>query len=109
MRILRGLQIRASNTTISKKEVRLSIKEDGGRYGRANFAGKPFDSVHLIPVIKYSYVAYLKVIMRLIFAFAYGLLVYMIYWTVAYSESCQTSKMELFCENNYLHGVNLLA
>ena len=31
-------------------EIRLLIKEDVGWYGRANFGGKSFDSVHLIPL-----------------------------------------------------------
>ena len=35
---------------IVNKDYRLLIKEDVGWYGRANFVGKSFDSVHLIPL-----------------------------------------------------------
>ena len=66
MIIYRGLQVRVSNTTKIKivKNMRLLIKEDVGWCRRASFAGKSFDSAHLIrsktffksfPVIKYSY------------------------------------------------------
>ena len=46
-------------------------------------------------MIKYTYVACLIVVMWFIFA-VYGLIVFMVYWTVAYSEPCQTSKKEFF-------------
>ena len=71
------------------------IKENFGWYGRGNFAGKLLDSVHLIPmkdssksfpVIKYFYVAYLKVAMWFVFAL-YGLFIFMVSWVLAYSES----------------------
>ena len=35
---------------VNKLEIRLLIKEDLGRHGRANFVDKLFDSVHLIPL-----------------------------------------------------------
>ena len=45
----------------------------------------------------YNYVACLEVAMWLVFAL-YGLIVFMVYWTEAYSEAFQTSKMELFAK-----------
>ena len=44
MRISRGWQIRASNTTNSKKD-KVGNQRGCWRYRRANFAGKLFDSV----------------------------------------------------------------
>ena len=35
---------------INKLKIKLLINEDLGWYGRANFAGKLFYSVHLIPL-----------------------------------------------------------
>ena len=35
---------------VNELRIRLLIKEDLGWYGRANFVGKSFDSVHLIPL-----------------------------------------------------------
>ena len=35
---------------VNELRIRLLIKEDLGWYGRANFVGKLFDSVHLIPL-----------------------------------------------------------
>ena len=35
---------------VNELRTRLLIKEDLGWYGRANFVGKLFDSVHLIPL-----------------------------------------------------------
>ena len=49
------------------------------------------------PVIKYTYVPYLKVALLCLFALC-GLIVFMVHWTTAYSEPCQTSKMELFAK-----------
>ena len=46
-------------------------------------------------MIKDTYVAWLIVVMWFIFA-VYGLIIFMVYWTVVYSEPCQTSKMALF-------------
>ena len=46
-------------------------------------------------MIKYTYVAWLKVVIRFVFAM-YGFFIFMIYWTEAYSETCQASKMKLF-------------
>ena len=37
-------------TVVNKLKIRLLVKEDLARYGRANFVGKLFDSVHLIPL-----------------------------------------------------------
>ena len=48
-------------------------------------------------VIKYTYVACFKVAMRSIFAI-YDLFIFMVYWPEAYSEPCQTSKIELFAK-----------
>ena len=39
-------------TVINKLKIRLLIKEDLGWYGRANFVGELFDSVHLIPLLR---------------------------------------------------------
>ena len=83
--------------------MRLLIKEDARWVGRASFA-----VIHLIPfiwfpcegffkgspVIKYTYLAYLKVVLWFVFT-TYGLFVFMFYWVQVYSDSCQTSKMEL--------------
>ena len=49
------------------------------------------------PVIKYTYVPCLKVTMLCVFALC-GLIVFMFHWTMAYSDPCQTSKMELFAK-----------
>ena len=46
-------------------------------------------------VIKYTYLDCLKVVSWFVFAI-YGLLVLMVYWAEAYSDSCQTCKMEHF-------------
>ena len=35
---------------VNKLKIRLLIKEDLGCYGRANFVGKLFDSIHVIPL-----------------------------------------------------------
>ena len=35
---------------VNKLKIRLLIKEDLGWYGRANFVGKLFDPVHIIPL-----------------------------------------------------------
>ena len=35
---------------VNELRIRLLIKEDLGWYGMANFVGKLFDSVHLIPL-----------------------------------------------------------
>ena len=73
-------------------------------YGRADFIGKLFDSVHLIPlkgcfkdfpVIKCTYVACFKVSLWFVFVLC-GLIVFMVYWSTTYSEPFQTSKMEFF-------------
>ena len=73
------------------------IKEDVGLHGRAKFAGKLFDSLEScfkdFPVIKYTYVPCLFVCLCLI-----CLIVFMVHWGIAYSEPCQTSKMELFAK-----------
>ena len=47
------------------------------------------------PMIKYTYVPSLKVAMLCVFALC-GLIVFMTYWAMAYSEPCKTPKMELF-------------
>ena len=61
------------------------------------------------PVIKYTYVPCfnvsavclyvpcLKVSMLCVFALC-GLIVFMVHWAIAYSEPCQTSKMEIFAK-----------
>ena len=46
-------------------------------------------------MIKYTYVPCFIVAMLCVFAL-YGLIVFMVYWTIAYSEPCQISKMKLF-------------
>ena len=46
------------------------------------------------PVIKYTYVPCLKVAMFCVFALC-GLIVFMVQWAIAYSELCQTSKMDI--------------
>ena len=83
------------------------IREDLGWNGRANFAGKLFDSVHLIPlqglfqrfssdfVHLYTYVACFRVAMWFVFVLC-SLIVFMVYWATSYSEPFQTSKMEFF-------------
>ena len=57
--------------------MRMLIKEDAGRNGRASFAGRSFDSVHLnglrglfqgSPVIQYTHLACLKVDLWFVFA-----------------------------------------
>ena len=88
-----------------------------------SFTGKSFDSIFLIAMwkliidkfgvihrgrmkccencfksfvmIKYTYLAYLKVSMWFVSALD-DLIVFMVYWTEAYPEPCQTSKMDLF-------------
>ena len=62
----------------------------------------PFKSCFkCFPVIKYTYVPCLKVAMFCVFALC-GFIVFMVQWAIAYSEPCQRSKMELFCESSYL-------
>ena len=39
------------------------------------------------PAIKYTYVAFFKVTMRFVIAL-YGLIVFVVYWTIAYWEPC---------------------
>ena len=39
-------------TAVNKLKIRLLIKEDRGWYERANFVGKLFDSVNLIPLLE---------------------------------------------------------
>ena len=48
-----------------------------------------------LPLIKYTYVACLKVAFWFVFV-SCGLIVFIVYWPIAYSEPFQTSKMELF-------------
>ena len=48
-------------------------------------------------VFKYTYVTCLKVAMLCVFALC-GLIVFKVYWAIAYSEPCQTSKIELFAK-----------
>ena len=53
----------------------------------------PFKSCFkYFPVIKYTYVPGLKVVMLCVFAL-YVLIVFMVHWAKAFSEHCQTSKM----------------
>ena len=82
-------------------KIRLVIKEDVGWYGRANFAVRYlilFKSCFKgFPVIKYTYVPCLKAVMLPVFDL-YDLIVFMVHWAKAYSEPCQTSKMELFAK-----------
>ena len=55
----------------------------------------------------YTSVACLTVAIRFVFAL-YGLIFFMVYWTEAHSESCKTSKMELYSENRLgVKAVNL--
>ena len=71
-------------TVVNKLKIRLLIKEDLGWYGRANFVGKLFDSVHLIPLLEMfqrfssDLVAGFKVVMWFVFALC-GLIVFMVY------------------------------
>ena len=71
-------------TVLNKLKIRLSIKEDLGWYGRANFVGKFFDSVHLISLwemfqrFSSDWVACFKVAMWVVFALC-GLIVFMVY------------------------------
>ena len=52
-------------------------------------------------MIKYTYVAYLKVAMRFVFGIG-GLSIFMVYWAEAYSVPCRISKMEPFVKTvNY--------
>ena len=37
-------------TVVNKLKIRSLIKEDLGWYGRANFVGKLFDFIHVIPL-----------------------------------------------------------
>ena len=37
-------------TVVNKLKIRLLIKEDLGWYGGANFVGKSFDSIHVVPL-----------------------------------------------------------
>ena len=76
--------------------MRLISKEDLRQVARVSFASKSFDSVLRLALrffqgLMYNYVVY-------IFAFFifFGLFIFMIYGTEAYSEPCQTSKMRLF-------------
>ena len=71
-------------TVVNKIKIRLLIKEDLEWYGRANFVGKLFDSVHLIPLLEMfqrfssDLVACFKVVMWFVFALC-GLIVFMVY------------------------------
>ena len=47
------------------------------------------------PVLTYTYLVCLKVVLWFALAI-YDLFAFMVYWVEAYSDSCQTSKMELF-------------
>ena len=49
------------------------------------------------PVIKYTYVPCLKVAMLRVFDLR-GLIVFMINWEIAYSETCQTFEIEPFAK-----------
>ena len=93
VKISLGLQVCVLNITkinILKKN-RLLIKEDAGWLERANFAERSF----LIPFISFCCKSCFK-------GFPWGLSVLYIFvyfhgfWTDAYSEPCQTFKMELF-------------
>ena len=75
------------------------------------YAGKSFDSVHWFrcegcfkgsPVIKYTYLACLKVLLWLVFAI-YGLFIFTVTWKEAYSDPWKTSEVELFAKlvNNW--------
>ena len=77
---------------------------DGG--GIVSLAGKSFDSIHWFHsescfkaslVIKYTYVAYLKVLLWFVFSID-GLFILMVNWNEAYSEPCKTSEVELLAE-----------
>ena len=46
-------------------------------------------------MIKYTDVASLIVVIWFVFA-VYGLIVFMVYWTIASSEPCQTYEMDIF-------------
>ena len=37
-------------TVVKKLKIRLLIKQGLGWYGKANFVGKLFDSIHMIPL-----------------------------------------------------------
>ena len=49
------------------------------------------------PAIKYTHVPCLKVAMLCVFALCDSI-VFMVHWEIAYSEPCQTSKMEFFAK-----------
>ena len=88
-------------TVVNKIKIRLLIKEGLGWYGRANFVGKLFDSVPLIPLLEMfqrfssDWVAWFKVVMSFVFALC-SLIVFMVYYVTTYSEPFQTSKMDIF-------------
>ena len=91
---------------IIMKKTRFLVKEDARWGGNASFAGKSFDSAHWFccegcfkgsPVIKYSYLACLKVLLWLVFTI-YGLFIFMVNWKEAYLEPCKTSAVELFAK-----------
>ena len=46
-------------------------------------------------MIKCTYLSCLKVVLWFVFAI-FGLLLLMVYWADAYTDSCQTSEIELF-------------
>ena len=82
------------NDNYNEKNTRFLMKEDAGWGGSANFAKNSLDSAHWIrcdgcfkgsPGIKYTYSAFLKVLLWFAFAI-YGLSIFMVNWTEAYSE-----------------------
>ena len=111
MKISRGLQIYASNSTINKKE-----RGGSSKMMLNNMEEVTLQVRHFIPfiwfrgkgciksfsVIKYTYVACLRFTVRFVFV-VYSLIVFMVYWTLVHPEPCHASKMELefgvFCEN----------
>ena len=69
---------------VNKLKIRLLIKEDLGWHGRANFVGKLFDSVYLIPLsgmfqrFSNDWVACFKIAVWFVFALC-GLIVFMVF------------------------------
>ena len=91
---------------IIMKKHEFLMKEDAGWGESASFAGKSFDSVRWFrcescfkesPGIIYTYLAWLKVLLCLIFAI-YGLFMFMVNFKEVYSKSFKTSDVDFFAK-----------
>ena len=76
--------------------MRLISREDLGQVGKVSFVGKSFDSFvrlfsKFFQCFKYAYVVHI-----LVFPYLIWFVCFIIHRAEAYSELCQTSKMELF-------------